>query len=100
MDELWSAPAKINVSLRIGRPRSDGYHPLDSLVQTIDWNDRLRLRESDDDELFSESVGLDLTKTRVSSSSSAAAIKENASPDDAKEVEKDMSEEELQATGA
>ena len=58
MDELWSAPAKINVSLRIGRPRTDGYHPLDSLVQTIDWNDRLRLRESDDDELRVEGADL------------------------------------------
>ncbi len=59
MDELWSAPAKINLSLRIGRPRSDGYHPLDSLIQTIDWRDQLRFRDADDDELRVE--GADLT---------------------------------------
>lgn len=51
MDELWSAPAKVNLSLRVGRPRSDGYHPLESLIQTIDWNDRLRMRDGDEDEL-------------------------------------------------
>ncbi len=59
MDELWSAPAKINLSLRIGRPRSDGYHPLDSLIQTIDWRDQLRFRDADDDDLRVE--GADLT---------------------------------------
>lgn len=51
MDELWSAPAKVNLSLRVGRPRSDGYHPLDSLIQTIGWADRIRLRDADEDEL-------------------------------------------------
>lgn len=51
MDELWSAPAKVNLSLRVGRPRSDGYHPLDSLVQTIDWTDELWFRDADEDAL-------------------------------------------------
>ena len=51
MDELWSAPAKVNLSLRVGRPRSDGYHPLDSLVQTIDWADQLHFRDAEEDEL-------------------------------------------------
>lgn len=51
MDELWSAPAKINLALRVGRPRSDGFHPLDSVVQTVDWADELRFRQSDDDHL-------------------------------------------------
>ena len=51
MDELWSAPAKINLSLRVGRPQSDGYHPLDSLIQTINWTDQLRFRDADEDAL-------------------------------------------------
>lgn len=58
MDELWSAPAKINLSLRVGRPRSDGYHPLDSLIQTIDWTDQLGFRDADEDGLRVEGADL------------------------------------------
>ena len=29
------APAKINLSLKVFPPGSDGYHPLDSIVQTV-----------------------------------------------------------------
>ncbi|HJQ77162.1 MAG TPA: hypothetical protein VJ948_07850 [Acidimicrobiia bacterium] len=41
---VYEAPAKLNLSLLVSPPRSDGYHPLDSLVQTIDWCDRLEVR--------------------------------------------------------
>ncbi len=37
------AYAKLNVSLRIRGRRPDGYHEIDSIVQTIDLADRLRL---------------------------------------------------------
>lgn len=39
------APAKINLSLRVGRAREDGYHPLDSLVSFADWGDTITVRE-------------------------------------------------------
>jgi 4-diphosphocytidyl-2-C-methyl-D-erythritol kinase len=58
MDERWSAPAKVNLSVRVGSPRADGYHPLESLVQTIDWTDELRFSDADDDIL--EVGGADL----------------------------------------
>jgi len=35
------APAKVNLTLRVGPPRADGYHPLDSLVVFADWGDAL-----------------------------------------------------------
>lgn len=35
------APAKVNLTLRVGGPRADGYHPLDSLVVFADWGDTL-----------------------------------------------------------
>jgi 4-diphosphocytidyl-2-C-methyl-D-erythritol kinase len=35
------APAKINLTLRVGPPRADGYHPLQSLVVFADWGDTL-----------------------------------------------------------
>ncbi len=49
MDERWSAPAKVNLSVRVARPRSDGYHPLDSLVQAIDWTDDLAFSYAEED---------------------------------------------------
>jgi 4-diphosphocytidyl-2-C-methyl-D-erythritol kinase len=38
------APAKINLTLRIGRKRPDGYHDLESLVVFADVGDTLRLQ--------------------------------------------------------
>ena len=47
----WSAPAKVNLDLRVGPARSDGLHPLRSVVQTIEWCDDLDVEEGDEDEL-------------------------------------------------
>jgi 4-diphosphocytidyl-2-C-methyl-D-erythritol kinase len=48
----FKAPAKINLSLHVGPRRGDGYHPLDSLVQTIDLCDTLTIAPTDgEDEL-------------------------------------------------
>lgn len=41
------APAKVNLTLAVGRARADGYHPLDSLVVFADWGDRVEVREAD-----------------------------------------------------
>lgn len=35
------APAKVNLTLKVGAPRADGYHPLDSLVVFADWGDEV-----------------------------------------------------------
>jgi 4-diphosphocytidyl-2-C-methyl-D-erythritol kinase len=37
----YEAPAKLNLSLLVSPPRDDGYHPLESLVQTVEWCDLL-----------------------------------------------------------
>lgn len=48
----WEAPAKINLDLRL-RPRdARGYHPLRSLVQALEWVDRLTVEEGDEDTLL------------------------------------------------
>ncbi len=35
------APAKVNLTLRVGPVRADGYHPLSSLVVFADWGDEV-----------------------------------------------------------
>lgn len=42
------SPAKLNLSLLVSPPRADGYHPLDSIAQTIEWCDILDLSRSED----------------------------------------------------
>jgi 4-diphosphocytidyl-2-C-methyl-D-erythritol kinase len=42
------APAKVNLTLRVGRAQADGYHPLDSLVVFADWGDTLIAEPADD----------------------------------------------------
>jgi 4-diphosphocytidyl-2-C-methyl-D-erythritol kinase len=43
------APGKLNLSLLVEPPAPNGYHPLDSLVQTIEWCDILEFESVDDD---------------------------------------------------
>lgn len=43
--------AKVNLSLRVGGIRPDGFHPIDSLIQSIDWADEILLDHAADDEL-------------------------------------------------
>lgn len=41
------APAKINLTLKVGRPRVDGMHPLQSVVMMADVGDVIEVREAD-----------------------------------------------------
>lgn len=45
----YEAPAKLNLALLVSPPDSTGYHPLESLVQTIEWLDILEVDEADED---------------------------------------------------
>lgn len=52
---IYEAPAKLNLSLLVSPPRADGYHPLESLVQTIEWCDQLEVERGEGhDELDSD----------------------------------------------
>ena len=51
MGEIWEAPAKINLHLAAGPVDASGYHPIESVVQTIEWCDRIDLDENEEDEL-------------------------------------------------
>ncbi len=41
------APAKINLHLGVGRPRNDGYHPLDTVFQAVGLYDDVRAADGD-----------------------------------------------------
>ncbi|HDL53430.1 MAG TPA: 4-(cytidine 5'-diphospho)-2-C-methyl-D-erythritol kinase, partial [Proteobacteria bacterium] len=42
------APAKLNLTLQVLGKRPDGYHSIESLVQKVDFYDRIMLESSSD----------------------------------------------------
>jgi len=59
------APAKLNLSLKVSSAGADGYHPLDSVVQTIELCDLLTVEASDADELLVTDPSLDTPENLV-----------------------------------
>lgn len=57
MTRVEFAPAKINLTLHVGRPMADGRHPLDSLVAFADVGDVLAVSATDDEEIRLELDG-------------------------------------------
>ncbi len=45
---VYEAPGKLNLSLHVSPPGPDGYHPLESIVQTLEWCDRLTVTPSEE----------------------------------------------------
>jgi 4-diphosphocytidyl-2-C-methyl-D-erythritol kinase len=56
---VYESPAKLNLSLIIQPPRTDGYHPIESLVQTIDWLDLLEVEASEEESVVIEGADID-----------------------------------------
>lgn len=54
----WLAPAKVNLSLRVGPRGSGGLHPVHSLMQTVDWCDEITVTEGEEDHLQVEGADL------------------------------------------
>ncbi len=50
MAEL-EAPAKVNLDLRVGSREESGLHPVRSLIQAVDWCDRISMEASEEDRL-------------------------------------------------
>ena len=48
MEEIWPAPAKLNLMLRVVGRRPDGYHLLQTVFQFLDISDELRFRVRED----------------------------------------------------
>ncbi len=45
---LVSAPAKVNLALRVGAPRPDGFHPLDTVFESLDIFDDIEVTAADE----------------------------------------------------
>jgi 4-diphosphocytidyl-2-C-methyl-D-erythritol kinase len=74
------APAKINLGLRVGRVRSDGYHPVASVYQAIALYDEIKARPAPDGEVTvsvtgegQDDVPLDETNLAVRAARALAA---------------------------
>ena len=55
----YEAPAKLNLSLLVQPGRPDGYHPLHSVVQTVEWCDSLEVVASVEDSFEVSEPGLE-----------------------------------------
>lgn len=56
---IYESPAKVNLTLLVQPPRPDGYHPIESLVQTIEWLDLLEVAEADDESVVIDGADID-----------------------------------------
>lgn len=68
------APAKLNLFLHVGPPRSDGYHPLESLVVFLELGDRLHLEPAPVFELARTGPFADALPDRAAEDLTARAI--------------------------
>ncbi|WP_180947736.1 4-(cytidine 5'-diphospho)-2-C-methyl-D-erythritol kinase [Trueperella bernardiae] len=57
---LVSAPAKVNLALRVGGPRPDGFHPLDTVFEAIDIFDDVEVRPAPELTVSISGLGEDL----------------------------------------
>ena len=53
------APAKVNLALRVGATRPDGYHPLETVFEALDLSDEIVAREAEGLSLTIEGLGGD-----------------------------------------
>lgn len=60
MNVLVKAPAKINLALRVGAPRPDGFHPLDTVFTALDLADDVLATTADGLTMSIEGRGEDL----------------------------------------
>lgn len=59
---LYEAPAKLNLSLLVSPPGREGLHPIDSLVQTIEWCDRLEISPGEGEDFIESDFEPDLVE--------------------------------------
>jgi 4-diphosphocytidyl-2-C-methyl-D-erythritol kinase len=68
---IFSAPAKINLTLEVLGKREDGYHEIRSVIQTIDLSDKIRISASAGMRYECDLPGWDAEKSLVSRAAEA-----------------------------
>jgi 4-diphosphocytidyl-2-C-methyl-D-erythritol kinase len=77
----YEAPAKLNLSLLVSPARSDGLHPLESLVQTVSWCDQLSVEEGEaEDTLEITGAEIDVGENLVLKALKVARTRGTVSP--------------------
>ena len=76
----YEAPAKINFSLHVFPPEATGYHPIESLAQTIEWCDLLDVEGAEETSLSIVGADLDPEDNLVSKAFDLVAKKKKVSP--------------------
>lgn len=71
---IYEAPAKINLSLLVSPPNDDGYHPLASLVQTVEWCDRLVVERAEGRDDYETDIEDDLVTRALGLAREAGAV--------------------------
>ncbi len=74
---VYQSPAKLNLALLVSPPRNDGYHPLHSLVQTVEWCDLLTVEPGEGSDTL-DIVGSALAVEGNLVLSALAALREHA----------------------
>lgn len=74
---VYEAPAKLNLALLVSPPESGGRHPLQSLVQTIEWVDLLEVVEAEEGVL--EVVGAEIDPEENLVNRALGALRDRAS---------------------
>jgi 4-diphosphocytidyl-2-C-methyl-D-erythritol kinase len=59
------AAAKVNLTLEVLSKRSDGYHEIATVMQTVDLTDRLTLEDADTLELYASTAGVPTDSTNL-----------------------------------
>ncbi len=77
---LFEAPAKVNLSLHVEPPATDGFHPITSLVQTVDWCDRLEVDEAESEEMTVLGADLDPEDNLVRKAVEAVRLRQPVPP--------------------
>jgi 4-diphosphocytidyl-2-C-methyl-D-erythritol kinase len=76
----FEAPAKVNLSLHVEPPKADGYHPIKSLVQTIEWCDLLEVEKAEGDDLKVAGADLDPEDNLVRKAIDAVRVQRSVPP--------------------
>ncbi len=76
----YEAPAKLNLFLHVSPPEASGYHPLESLCQTIEWCDLLEVEEADETSLSITGAHVDPEDNLVTKAFELVGARERVRP--------------------